>query len=119
MQLLNNTHRCLARSALWDSSGTDRLWLAALEQNAERMPAKLLVALGDWSCATYLTHVLVLSALGRIIHTLAPSGAMSSLVLIIVGVPAANLAGAIMFRFFERPTLGMLYRFGPSRSKQR
>jgi hypothetical protein len=40
-------------------------------------------------------------------------------VLIIVGVPAANLAGAIMFRFFERPTLGMLYRFGPSRSKQR
>jgi exopolysaccharide production protein ExoZ len=87
-------------------------WLAALEQNAERMPARLLVALGDWSYATYLTHVLVLSALGRIIHSLAPSGAMAGLVLIVVGVTAANLAGAVMFRFFERPTLGMLYRFG-------
>ncbi len=106
MQLLNNTHRCLARSALWDSSGTDRLWLAALEQNAERMPAKLLVALGDWSYATYLTHVLVLSALGRIIHSLAPSGATSGLVLIVVGVTAANLAGAVMFRFLERRPLG-------------
>jgi peptidoglycan/LPS O-acetylase OafA/YrhL len=54
---------------------------------------------------------LVLSALGRIIHALAPSGAISSLALIVIGVPAANLVGAVMFHFFERPTLGMLHRF--------
>ena len=71
------------------------------------MPARLFIALGDWSYAIYLTHVLVLSAFGRIIHALAPSDAISSLVLIIVGVLAANFVGAIMFTFFERPTLGM------------
>jgi exopolysaccharide production protein ExoZ len=87
-------------------------WLAALERKAVRVPVRLLVALGDWSYAKYLTHVLVLSAFGRIIHALAPPGTMSSLVLIVVGVLAANFAGAVMFRFFERPTLRVLHRFG-------
>jgi exopolysaccharide production protein ExoZ len=120
LSLANNAHLDAWRVVLFGiPAALIVYWLAALEQNTVRMPAKLLVALGDWSYATYLTHVLVLSALGRIIHSLAPSGAMASLVLIIVGVPAANLAGAVMFRLFERPTLGMLYRFGPSRSKQR
>ena len=87
-------------------------WLAALEQKAVQTPARLLVALGDWSYATYLTHVLVLSAIGRIIHALTPPGPMSSLVLIAVGFLAVNLVGAFMFRFFERPTLAVLHRFG-------
>ncbi len=120
LSLANNTHLDAWRVVLFGiPAALIVYWLAALEQSTVRMPAKLLVALGDWSYATYLTHVLVLSALGRIIHTLAPSGALSSLVLFVVGVPAANLAGAIMFRFFERPTLGMLYRFGSSLSKSR
>jgi exopolysaccharide production protein ExoZ len=120
LSLANNPHLDAWRVVLFGiPAALIVYWLAALEQNTVRTPAKLLVALGDWSYATYLTHVLVLSALGRIIHSLAPSGAMASLVLIIAGVPAANLAGAIMFRFFERPTIGMLYRYGPSRSKKR
>jgi exopolysaccharide production protein ExoZ len=46
--------------------------LAASEQKAVQKPARLLVALDDWSYAIYLTHVLVLSAIGRIVHALAP-----------------------------------------------
>jgi exopolysaccharide production protein ExoZ len=86
--------------------------LAASEQKAVQTPARLLVALGDWSYATYLTHVLVLSAIGRIIHSLAQPGPMSSLMLIAVGFLAVNLVGAFMFRFFERPTLAVPHRFG-------
>jgi exopolysaccharide production protein ExoZ len=120
LSLANNTHLDAWRVVLFGiPAALIVYWLTAVEQSTVRIPARLLVALGDWSYATYLTHVLVLSALGRIIHTLAPYGALSSLVLIVVGIPAANLAGAVMFRFFERPTLGMLYRFGSSRSKSR
>ena len=87
-------------------------WLAALEQKAVQTPARLLVALGDWSYGTYLTHVLVLSAIGRIIHALTQPGATSSVALIAIGFLAANLVGAFVFRFFERPTLTLLHRFG-------
>jgi exopolysaccharide production protein ExoZ len=85
-------------------------WLVALEQKTVQMPARLLVALGDWSYATYLTHVLVLSAIGRIIYALALPGAMSSAALIVVGFLAVNLVGAFVFRFFERPALALLRR---------
>jgi exopolysaccharide production protein ExoZ len=85
-------------------------WLVALEQRAVQMPARLLVAVGDWSYATYLTHVLVLSALGRIIYTRAPPGAISTIVLIVVGFLIVNLVGALVFRFFELPTLALLRR---------
>jgi exopolysaccharide production protein ExoZ len=84
--------------------------LVALEQKAMLMPAGLLVALGDWSYATYLTHVLVLSAIGRIIYALAPPGAMSSAALIVVGFLTVNFVGAFVFRFFELPTLALLRR---------
>ena len=86
-------------------------WLAALEQKAMRKPAGLLVALGDWSYATYLIHVLVLSAIGRVIQAITPPGPIPSLVLIAVGFLAANLVGAFIFHFFERPTLAVLHRF--------
>ncbi len=113
LRLVDNTHLDILRVTLFGiPPALIVYWLAALEMNAVRMPARLLIALGDWSYAIYLTHVLVLSAFGRIIHALAPSDAISSLVLIIVGVLAANFVGAIMFTFFERPTLGMLHRFG-------
>lgn len=78
---------------------------------------RLLIALGDWSYATYLTHVLVVSAIGRIIHALAPAGAMASVVLIVVGFLAVNFVGALMFRFFERPTLGLLHRLGSTATR--
>ena len=113
LQLANNAYLDAWRVMLFGIPAALTIyWLAASEQKAVQKPARLLVALGDWSYATYLTHVLVLSAIGRIIHALTPPGPMSSLVLIAVGFLAVNLVGAFMFRFFERPTLAVLHRFG-------
>jgi exopolysaccharide production protein ExoZ len=88
--------------------------LTGLEQlYASGRPAKLLVALGDWSYATYLIHVLIISAIGRTIFALAPGGGIgASFALIATGVLAANVAGGGMHALFERPTLNWLRKFG-------
>jgi peptidoglycan/LPS O-acetylase OafA/YrhL len=79
--------------------------LAGWELRATPEPAPLLVALGDASYATYLVHVLVVSALGRAIALALPHGAVASVLLLSVGLAAANLAGATIFMRFERPLL--------------
>jgi exopolysaccharide production protein ExoZ len=88
--------------------------LAGIEQLYQKQrPPALLVALGDWSYATYLTHVLVISAIGRALILVAPAGGISaSLVLILAGLVAANTAGAGVHVLFERPTLSWLRQFG-------
>jgi exopolysaccharide production protein ExoZ len=40
---------------------------------------RFLVTLGNWSYATYLTHVLVISAIGRMLLLLVPSGGVGAL----------------------------------------
>lgn len=73
----------------------------------------MLVALGDWSYATYLVHVLVISAIGRVLAVLVPGGgAGASLSFILVGIAASNLAGAAVHILFERPTLNWLHHMG-------
>ena len=120
LSLANNTHLDAWRVVLFGIPATLIIyWLAASEQKAVQTPARLLIALGDWSYATYLTHVLVLSAVGRIIHAMAPPGPISSLVLIVVGFLTVNLIGAFMFRFFERQSLAMLHRFGSTAQVRR
>ena len=88
--------------------------LAGIEQlyQKQRSPA-LLVAFSDWSYATYLTHVLVISAIGRALILVAPAGGISaSVVLILAGLVAANTAGAGVHVLFERTTLSWLRQFG-------
>ena len=73
----------------------------------------LLVALGDWSYATYLTHVLVISAIGRALVLFAPAGGIGgSMILIATGLLGANIVGAAIHVFFERPVLDWLRQFG-------
>jgi len=88
--------------------------LTAAEQLHPSVRAgRRLVALGDWSYATYLTHVLVISAIGRMLLFFMPSGGTSaSLALIATGLAAANIAGSGVHVFFERPTLRWLHEFG-------
>ena len=87
--------------------------LAAVEHLHPSMrTGKLLVSLGDWSYATYLTHVLAISAIGRMLALFVPNGGIgASLALIGVGLLAANIAGAGIHVFFERPTLNWLHEF--------
>ncbi|HEY2527878.1 MAG TPA: acyltransferase [Xanthobacteraceae bacterium] len=90
--------------------------LAAAEHRSPApQPPKLLAAMGDWSYATYLTHVLVISAIGRALALLAPTGGRAaSLMLIVTGLVAANLAGAGVYVLFERPVLHWLRQLGSS-----
>ena len=90
--------------------------LAASEHRAESpAPPRLLVVLGDWSYATYLVHVLVISTIGRMLALFLPAGGVApSLELILVGAVAANLVGATVHTLFERPTLDWLHKLGPS-----
>jgi exopolysaccharide production protein ExoZ len=80
---------------------------------------RLVVALGDWSYSTYLTHVLVISAIGRMLFLFAPEGGLrASVALIATGLVAANLAGAGVHILFERPVLSWLHEFGARRLNQ-
>jgi exopolysaccharide production protein ExoZ len=84
--------------------------LAASEQKAVQKPARLLVALGDWSYAIYLIGFVC----DRSYRPCAgpPPGPIAGLVLIAVGLSVVNLVGAFTFQFFERPTLAVLHRLG-------
>jgi peptidoglycan/LPS O-acetylase OafA/YrhL len=88
--------------------------LMSLELRKQRpQPPRLFTALGDWSYGTYLTHVMVLSAIGRAVAFLSPAGSiLTSLFFIIVGLIAVNLVGAMLHMLFERPTLLVLRRLG-------
>jgi exopolysaccharide production protein ExoZ len=88
---------------------------AAEHRNPAPQPPKLLVAMGDWSYATYLTHLLVIVAIGRALAILAPTGGRAaSLVFTVTGFVAANLVGAGVHVLFERPVLHWLHQLGSS-----
>jgi peptidoglycan/LPS O-acetylase OafA/YrhL len=76
-----------------------------------RLPSSF-VLVGDASYAIYLSHVLVISAIGRALALSAPAGGVrTSLILIAVGLIAANLGGVVLHLLFERPALRSLHQF--------
>ncbi len=82
--------------------------LAAIEQKCQRKVPLWLIRTGDWSYATYLSHVLILSALGRLIVQLT-TGDIGAAVMIPVAVVAANAIGGLLHIFLERPIIGYLH----------
>jgi exopolysaccharide production protein ExoZ len=87
-------------------------------RSAPKLPA-LLVALGDYSYATYLLHVLVVSAIGRLIALMAGPGIAATCVLLVAGFIVANAAGALTHHFFERPNIVLLREIGRWRTLKR
>jgi peptidoglycan/LPS O-acetylase OafA/YrhL len=76
-----------------------------------RLPSTF-VLVGDASYAIYLSHVLVISTVGRALALSAPAGGIrTSVMLIAVGWIAANLAGVLLHLLFERPVLRSLHQF--------
>jgi exopolysaccharide production protein ExoZ len=113
LSLAKNTHLDAWRVVLFGvPAGLIVYALAAWELRTSPQAPAILVALGDWSYATYLVHVLVLSALGRLIALVALPGIGATLVLTGFGIVATNLAGGAMFWFFERPLLHRLHKIG-------
>lgn len=91
--------------------------LSAAEQKRSISVPRLLTQLGDWSYVVYLSHVLILSALGRLI-AVTDRGAFGAAILVGAGPIAANVAGWALHRFAEQPTLAFLYGLWP-KSKAR
>jgi exopolysaccharide production protein ExoZ len=113
LSLVRNTHLDAWRVFLFGvPAGLIVYALAAWELRTTPQPPSILVALGDWSYATYLVHVLVLSALGRMLALVALPGIGATWLLAGIGIVATNLAGGAMFWFFERPLLLRLNNTG-------
>ena len=69
--------------------------------------------LGDWSYATYLMHWIVIPIVAKALLLIAPAGGVGpSVIFAVSGVIAANLAGAMVHVFFERPMLRWLHKLG-------
>jgi peptidoglycan/LPS O-acetylase OafA/YrhL len=86
--------------------------LSGLEnRHRMRLPSPI-VLIGDASYAIYLSHVLVISTVGRALALSVPRGGVRiSLMLIAAGWIAANLGGILLHLLFERPTLRYLHQF--------
>lgn len=74
----------------------------ALEARSVPASPAWLVALGDASYSTYLSHVLVLSALGRLFAMMPGHGFFSEVAFVAACIVAANLVGLLSCRLIER-----------------
>jgi exopolysaccharide production protein ExoZ len=78
---------------------------------------KWMTVLGDASYSTYLSHALVLSALGRIYAYFAVTGLMIECAFVIIALIVANVAGLASYFLLEKPILRIsrhLFRTSPS-----
>jgi exopolysaccharide production protein ExoZ len=70
-------------------------------------------SIGDWSYSIYLSHVLVLNLIARLIAPSLPYPAAMAFILV-VGIAAVLLLGYLSYTFIERPLLTLLYKPVPS-----
>ncbi|MEO0465455.1 MAG: acyltransferase [Pseudomonadota bacterium] len=74
--------------------------VANLEVEGQIVIGKPLEMLGDWSYSLYLSHILVLSALARLLPELTTGPLFA-----VIGVPACILIAAMAYYAFERPLI--------------
>ncbi|MEM7730292.1 MAG: acyltransferase [Pseudomonadota bacterium] len=80
------------------------LGAAWLDRHGVKAP-RAAVRLGDWSYSLYLTHLLVLSAVGQVWRAAGWSGMPSVLFLAVAGASAVG-AAALTYRLVEAPLIG-------------
>lgn len=105
-----------ARAALLGLPAAGLLFAALLAERggSPRWP-RWAVAVGDASYSTYLSHVLVLSALGRLWGSFSRPGPWDNLTALPLLLLAALGAGWISYRVLERPVLAWFRRGKPAR----
>lgn len=95
----------------------------ALERAGRLSVPRALIRLGDWSYSLYLSHLLVLGVIIRILpkvsDSLAPTaaGITGNLIFIGLGLGAAIGAAALFYYGAERPLLRLMRRSAASRGK--
>jgi exopolysaccharide production protein ExoZ len=72
-------------------------------------------SIGDWSYSIYLSHILVLGVVTRLITRIFPHSAALTLITIL-GIPTVLLVGYLSYTYIERPLLTLLYK--PAQTRQ-
>ncbi len=72
----------------------------------------LLESIGDWSYSIYLSHILVLELIARILFTFHAS----IFTIALICLPAVVLVGYVSYTYVERPIITLLYQFLPQKS---
>ncbi|MEM7329706.1 MAG: acyltransferase [Pseudomonadota bacterium] len=88
--------------------------LVALEQQGvlRLRDTHPLVRIGDWSYALYLSHVLVIAAVSRLIYRRLDSGQLSAtMVFVAVSVVLTLVSSAATYHWFERPVIALCKRY--------
>ncbi len=78
------------------------------QKSEHRASQSVLGMIGDSSYSIYLSHVLVLSALGRVFVALPAHNEVIEFVFVLASIFAANIWGIVSFRFIEQPSLRFL-----------
>jgi exopolysaccharide production protein ExoZ len=82
--------------------------VATMERQNQWPHLRGLSKLGDASYSTYLSHVLVVSVLGRVFVALPLHNMASEIIFLTACLVAANTVGALSFAYLERPSLRWL-----------
>jgi len=75
---------------------------------------KLLLNVGDASYSLYLSHVLVISAFGRVFYMLPFHNYIFEIIFVISSVISANIIGVLSYKYLERPVLTFFKKFNKS-----
>lgn len=83
--------------------------LVSLEKNGKLIVPNFLKVIGDSSYSVYLVHLLVLSAVFKLLHKVAPFAYKSTLLSLIISFSCLFLClviGKYLYQYVERPILG-------------
>jgi len=87
----------------------------AMEMNSARIFPRFLSFVGDASYSIYLSHVLVLSAIGRTWSMVSRYGPFDNIIMVLLAVIVAIIVGRVSYRIIEIPMLSFTRRLKGSR----
>jgi len=93
------------RAAIFGGPAAMMVFGLAANDLAERPVSKSLQALGDWSYAIYLTHILTLSVIGLGWKKFAFSGIIDNALMVPAMLAASIAVGGLIYRYIERPIM--------------
>lgn len=86
----------------------------ALEMNSVRIFSRFFSFIGDASYSIYLSHVFVISAIGRAWNVVPTHGRVDNIVMVLLVLVGVTAFGWASYRFFEIPLLSMTRRLRSS-----
>jgi peptidoglycan/LPS O-acetylase OafA/YrhL len=86
----------------------------ALEMNSVRIFTRFLSFIGDASYSIYLSHVLVISAIGRAWNVVSTHGPVDNIVMVLLVLVGVTAFGRASYRIFEIALLSMTRRLRSS-----